>query len=173
MAIVNAVDYFFLAKKRWKLRSIRPKTLSSKGVVKHFAKFTGKHPCRRLFFNKIAGLRPVTLIKESLRHSCSALNFAKLLRKLFLWYTSDGSYLQWLLLAPLINSISDGFESCIAAPPEINFCTSVSFGYEVFRSTEWSLNPFHDTVLFLYPLKTSENRLVIGGIEGDQWHEIG
>ena len=29
------------------------------------------------------------------------------------------------------------------------------------------IDPFHATGLFLYPLKTS------GGIERDQWHEIG
>ena len=27
-----------------------------KGVLRNFAKFTGKHPCQRLFFNKLAGL---------------------------------------------------------------------------------------------------------------------
>ena len=29
-----------------------------KGVLKNFAKFTGKHLCQRLFLNKVAGLRP-------------------------------------------------------------------------------------------------------------------
>ena len=28
-----------------------------KGVLKNFAKFTGKHLCQSLFFNKVAGLR--------------------------------------------------------------------------------------------------------------------
>ena len=28
-----------------------------KAVLKNFAKFTGKHLCRSLFFNKVAGLR--------------------------------------------------------------------------------------------------------------------
>ena len=27
------------------------------GVLRNFAKFTGKHPCQRLFFNKVAGPR--------------------------------------------------------------------------------------------------------------------
>ena len=31
-----------------------------KGVVRNFAKFIGKHQCRSLFFNKVAGLRPVS-----------------------------------------------------------------------------------------------------------------
>ena len=37
------------------------------------------------------------------------------------------------------------------------------------------LNPFHDTVHFPYPLKTSENLYfseISGGMERDQWHKI-
>ena len=33
-------------------------------------------------------------------------------------------------------------------------------------------NPFHDTDLFLYPLKTSEN-FFSGAIKRDQWHKMG
>ena len=36
---------------------------SEKGVLRSFAKFTGKHLCQSLFFNNVAGLRPVTLLK--------------------------------------------------------------------------------------------------------------
>ena len=39
------------------------------------------------------------------------------------------------------------------------------------------LNPFHATGLFRYPLKTSENLwfsdVFTGGIERDQWYEVG
>ena len=34
-----------------------------KGVLRNFAKFTGKHLCQSLFFNEVAVLRPVTLLK--------------------------------------------------------------------------------------------------------------
>ena len=37
-----------------------------KGVLRNFAKFTGKHLCQSLFFNKAAGLRPATLLKKRL-----------------------------------------------------------------------------------------------------------
>ena len=37
-------------------RSSRPDVLCKKGVLKNFAKFTGKHLCQSLFFNKVAGL---------------------------------------------------------------------------------------------------------------------
>ena len=35
-----------------------------KGVLRNFAKFTGKRLCQSLFFNDIAGLRPATLLKS-------------------------------------------------------------------------------------------------------------
>ena len=35
-----------------------------KGVLKNFAKFTGKHLCQGFFFNTFAGLRSATLLKR-------------------------------------------------------------------------------------------------------------
>ena len=37
-----------------------------KGVLKNFSKFTGKHMCQSLFFNRVACLSPATLLKKSL-----------------------------------------------------------------------------------------------------------
>ena len=34
------------------------------GVLKNFAKFTGKLRCQSLFLNKVAGLRPAALLKK-------------------------------------------------------------------------------------------------------------
>ena len=73
-------------------------------VLKNFAKFTVKHLCQCLFFNKVTKqppelfckkvflkisqnsqentcLRPATLLKK--RHRCFLMNFAKFLRTLF------------------------------------------------------------------------------------------
>ena len=47
-------------------RSSRPEVFSKKGVLKNFAKFTEKHLFQGLFFNKIADLRPATLLKKRL-----------------------------------------------------------------------------------------------------------
>ena len=35
------------------IRSSRPKVFCKKGVLSNFAKFTGKHLCQSLFFNKL------------------------------------------------------------------------------------------------------------------------
>ena len=58
-----------------------------KGVLRNVAKFTEKHLCQSLFFNKVAGLRPATLLKKRLWHRCFPVNFAKILRAPFLQNT--------------------------------------------------------------------------------------
>ena len=52
-AIVSAVSHFPLFNEQ----NQAPEMFYKKGVFKNFAKFTGKHPCQSLFFNKIAGLQ--------------------------------------------------------------------------------------------------------------------
>ena len=69
-----------------------PEVLYKKGVLLNFAKFTGKHPFQGLFFNKVAGLRPATLLKKRLWHRCFSVNFAKFLRIPF-----ATEHLQWPL----------------------------------------------------------------------------
>ena len=53
-----------------------------KGVLRNFAKFTGKHLWQSLFFNKVAGWG--LQLKKSLWHRCFPVNFARFLRKPFL-----------------------------------------------------------------------------------------
>ena len=50
------------------------------GVLRNFAKFTGKHLRQSLFLNKFAGLRPTTLLKKRLWHRNVPAKFVKLLR---------------------------------------------------------------------------------------------
>ena len=61
-------------------RRSRPEVLYKKGVLRDFAKFTGKHLRQSLFFNKVSGLRPATLLKKRIWHRCFPLNFVKFLR---------------------------------------------------------------------------------------------
>ena len=73
-------------------RSSRPEVFCKKGLLRNFAKFTRKHLCHSLFFNKVAGLRPATLLKRD-SGTGFPVNFAKFLRTPFLT-----EYLRWLLL---------------------------------------------------------------------------
>ena len=57
-------------------------------VLRNSTKFTGKHLCHSLFFNKVAALRPATLLKKRLWNTCFPVNFAKFPRTPFLQNTS-------------------------------------------------------------------------------------
>ena len=74
-------------------RSSRPEVFCEKDFLRNFTKFTGKHLCQSLFFNKVAD-RPATLLKKRLWHRCFPVNFLKFLRTPF--YTE---HLWWLLLS--------------------------------------------------------------------------
>ena len=78
------------------LRSSSRRYSLRKGALRNFTKFKGKHLCQSLFFNKVAGLKPATLLKKRLLHRCFPVNFANFLRTLFLQNTSGR-----LLLFPL------------------------------------------------------------------------
>ena len=58
-----------------------PEVFCKKGVLKNFAKSTGKHLCQSLLFNnKATGLVPASLLKKKLWYRCFPVNFAKFLR---------------------------------------------------------------------------------------------
>ena len=59
-----------------------------KGVLRNFAKFTGKHLCQRLFCNKVAGLslRPATLLENVLAQVVSC-EFCEISKKTFFYRT--------------------------------------------------------------------------------------
>ena len=59
-----------------------------KGVLEYFTKFAEKHLFQILFFNKVAGLSPATLLKKRLWHRCFPVNFVKYSRTPFLQNTS-------------------------------------------------------------------------------------
>ena len=65
---------WFLLTLIYHCRSSHRKCSLKKGVLKTFAKFTGKHLCQSLFFNFLK-----SLLKKWLRHRCFPVNFAKLL----------------------------------------------------------------------------------------------
>ena len=56
-----------------------------RGVLNNFAKFTGKHLSQSLFFNRIAHLKPVTLLKKRLEHRCFPVNFCEIFQNNFFY----------------------------------------------------------------------------------------
>ena len=59
------------------------KVFCKKDVLKNFAKFTGKHLLQSLFFNKVAGLRPATLLKKTHAQAFSC-EFCEVFKNTFL-----------------------------------------------------------------------------------------
>ena len=55
-------------------RSSHRRCSVKKDVLKNFANFTGKHLCRSLFFNKVAGLK--NFIKKRLQLRCFTVGFS-------------------------------------------------------------------------------------------------
>ena len=60
-------------------RSSRPDVFCEKDVLRNFAKFTGKHLCQSLFFNKVAGGACNFIKKETLAQvfSCELCEISK------------------------------------------------------------------------------------------------
>ena len=60
-------------------RSSHQRCSVEKGVLRNFAKFTGKHLCQSLFFNKVAGLACNFIKKETLAQvfSCEFCEISK------------------------------------------------------------------------------------------------
>ena len=86
-----------------------PEVFCKKGVLRNFAKFTGKHLCQILFFNKVAGLRPETLFKTRLWHRCFPVNIAKFQRTPFfiegLWWVLLDNQDSWGKISLIIVKI--------------------------------------------------------------------
>ena len=67
-------------------RSSHPEVFCKKRALGNFAKFTGKHLCQDLFFDKIAGLRPSTLLKKKLAQVFSC-EFCEIFKNTFFYRT--------------------------------------------------------------------------------------
>ena len=61
--------------------------LCKKDVLENFAKFTGKHLCKSLLFNKVAGLRPATLLKNEILTQVFSCEICEIFKNTFLYRT--------------------------------------------------------------------------------------
>ena len=52
-------EHFFCCLSQQLISEAATEMFCKKGVLRNFAKFTGKQLCQRLFFNKVAGLRSI------------------------------------------------------------------------------------------------------------------
>ena len=64
-------------------RSNRSEVFCEKGVLRNFAKFTGKHLSQGLFFNKVSGLRSATLNKKETPAQVFSCEFCEISKNTF------------------------------------------------------------------------------------------
>ena len=91
---LSLLDVFSCLSKSWKKKIMLSSTCRSshqrcsvrKGVLRNFAKFSGKFLCQIIFLIKlqVSGLRPATLLKKRLWHGCFPVNFVNFLKTPFL-----------------------------------------------------------------------------------------
>ena len=74
-------------------RSFRPEVFYKKVVFKTLTEFIRKHLCQSLYFNKVTGLRLVTLLKKETLAQGFACKFCEIYKNTFLHKTP-----RWLLL---------------------------------------------------------------------------
>ena len=76
-------------------RSSRTEVFSIKGVLKIFAKFTGKYLFQSLLINKDAGIRPETLLKKETLAQVFSCEFCEISKNIFFSQnTSSGCFCQ-------------------------------------------------------------------------------
>ena len=68
MPVIESINMREIGRKNRATEVQSSEVLCRKGVLRNFTKVTGKHLCHSLFFNKVAGLRPATLLKKKLWH---------------------------------------------------------------------------------------------------------
>ena len=78
---MRALEIFYIQKQPLEV-------FCKKGVLKNFAKLTGKYLCQSFFFNKVADPTLATLLKKRLWNRYFSVSFAKFSRTLFLRNTS-------------------------------------------------------------------------------------
>ena len=88
-SIPQVVDYHFfllilIINQLLHYRSSRPEVSCKKGILRNLTKFTGKHLCQSLFFNKVAGLNFIK--KETLAQVFSS-QFRKISKNTFYYRT--------------------------------------------------------------------------------------
>ena len=75
------------------VRSSHRRCSVRKGVLRNFAKLSGKHLCQSLFFNKVAVLRPVTISKKQTLRQMFSCEFCVISKSKFftehLWATAS------------------------------------------------------------------------------------
>ena len=133
------------------------------GVLKNIIKFTGKHLCQSLFFNKVAGDAAPTLLKKRLWRRCFLCEFCEIFKNTYLkehpWtnasiYSDSNIYLflqLYYLFCPNYSKIS----------PDLKFFVysgTLSLVYSFFSCKErakWEFRNANETTKQTLPIRST------------------
>ena len=118
-------------------RSSRPEVFCKRGVLRKFAKFTGKQLCQRLLF------RPATLLKKSFCHKCFPMNWVYLLLQntsggfilLFVSFLKTLEQLKYYLIPSMVD-MKNCYPLSVFILLFINILSIQQFGYSSFPLTQ-------------------------------------
>ena len=133
--IIIQSPYFHRSKNLY--RSTRPEVFCKRGVLRKFAKFTGKQLCQRLLF------RPTTLLKKSLCHKCFPMNWVYLLLQntsggfilLFVSFLKALEQLKYYLIPSMVD-MKKCYPLSVFILLFINILSIQQFGYSSFPLTQ-------------------------------------
>ena len=94
------------------VRSSHQRCSMRKGALRNFAKFTGKHLCKSLFLNKVAGLVLQLYLKKRLWHVFSC-EFCEISKSTFSYRTPPVAASVSTLNNLFIASLVDRFKKCL------------------------------------------------------------
>ena len=86
-------------------RSSRLDVFCKKGVLRNLAKFTGKNLYQSFFFNKVAVLRPATLLKKTLAYVFSC-EFCEISKNTFSYRTPTMAASREIQLTPIASVVA-------------------------------------------------------------------
>ena len=115
----------------WRIRSSHRKCSVRTGVARIFTKFTEKHLCQGLFFNKVAGLRQLYWKRDSgtgvslwiLRNFSKSTFFTD-----HLWATASLKRKKWKYLQSFCRNIYENMHHCIKYQNFTKFLGVKNFG---------------------------------------------
>ena len=83
LRVLISIDLFIC--QGYHYRSSHQRCSMKKGVLRNLAKFTGRHLCQSLFFNKVAGLRPqaCNFIKKETLAQVFSCKFCEICENIF------------------------------------------------------------------------------------------
>ena len=86
LSVLLYIQHFFRHHHSYYSEAVVRRRSIKRGVLRNFAEFTGKHLCQSLFFNKVVGIRPASLLRKT-RAEVFSYEFCEISKNTFCYRT--------------------------------------------------------------------------------------